>query len=158
MSTPLNGYKIDNGGINLPIYDKTYIVYSGWVHRSPGEFIHNRGHQYERQLSAIDADFFWRDFVGAKVSFHPYWPGHPLYTDSTPSEQFPLGECGSCHFAPNSRSHYDYYNSDYVDSTIFNWSPDASVKFPVNNQLWNFTIEIPSDVLPKIRFFTEFHG
>jgi sulfatase modifying factor 1 len=152
MSVPAGAnYRVDNGWwVDWPSYSKTYTIYSGWVHRSPGEFIHCRGHQYEAQLSMVDEDFFWREFVGAKVSFHPFWPGHPSYTENTPQEQFPIGKCGSCHFAPNSRWHYDYDNAELVNTMIRSWAPGSTDTSPENNQLWNFEIEIPNGILPQV--------
>ena len=74
MSTPQT-VRADNSGKGddfLPIYNKTYVLYNGaWVHNSSAESIHCRGHQYERQLDAIDNDFFSRKFVGNPRADYP---------------------------------------------------------------------------------------
>ena len=47
------GYVWDNNyeDNDLPIYDKTYVVYSHWLHNTYDFTLHVRGHQIERQFS-----------------------------------------------------------------------------------------------------------
>lgn len=131
MSSPLTG-DISNSyhDDDLPIYDKTYIVYGNFIHRWYAENIHNRGHQIEAQLAYLNSLFFWQDFVGyPKGAAQPYYKG---------------GRCGSTHYTPNSVSDYDYDNNELVLSDIGDWKPDNSGdKILVNNLTWKQSRPLP---------------
>lgn len=137
MSSPLTGdisnsYKTDD----LPIYNKTYIVYGNFTHRWYEENVHNRGHQIEAQLAYLNSLFFWQDFVGyPKGAPQPYYKG---------------GRCGSTHYTPNSTGDYDYDNKELVLSDIGDWRPDNSgVKKMVNSDTWKISRQLPVS-LPSI--------
>lgn len=131
MSSPLTG-DISNSyhDDDLPIYDKTYIVYGNFIHRWYAENIHNRGHQIEAQLAYLNSLFFWQDFAGyPKGAPQPYYKG---------------GRCGSTHYTPNSVSDYDYDNNELVLSDIGDWKPDNSGdKILVNNLTWKQSRPLP---------------
>ena len=53
---------------DLPIYDKTFVVYSHWMHNGYEAILHVRGHQIERQLDVLEGgDFLWGKFKGFSV-------------------------------------------------------------------------------------------
>ena len=53
---------------DLPIYNKTFVVYSHWMHNSYESNLHIRGHQIERQLDVLEGgDFLWGKFKGFTV-------------------------------------------------------------------------------------------
>ena len=58
MSSP-TGDVSNGGGTNtdLPVYNKTYVLYGFNYSRGVNEDLHNRGHQLERQLDHIDAQY-----------------------------------------------------------------------------------------------------
>ena len=131
MSSPTTGdisnsYKEND----LPIYNKTYVVYGNFIHRWYAENLHNRGHQIEAQLAHLNSEVFWKDFVGyPKGSPQPYYKG---------------GRCGSTHYTPNSIGDYDYDNKDLVLSDIGDWKPDNSgVKKMVNIDTWKIKRQLP---------------
>ena len=141
MSSPLtkdvsNSWQIQD---DLPIYNKTYLVYGNSGHRGVDTNIHNRGHQIERQLRYIERDkksgqeLFWNDFVGV-----------------VDGNQSLNKRAGNTHFPPNASSDYDYCNQNSIESDIFNWTPQGGVKQIVNCNSWrdlplNFTYNKYSD-------------
>ncbi len=111
------------------------------------------------------SDFLgWRVAEGEKTeaSYQKYfdeWHGHinkdkpfdPQTTIQWMSDSFKGTGCGNCHFPPNANKDYAYNRSQYVNSNILDWSPDPSAPYtPINNTLWDFTLEIPAGELPKI--------
>ncbi len=149
MSSPLSGdisnsYRIQD---DLPIYDKTYIVYGYNGHRGVDTNIHNRGHQIEQMLDYLERDkipneqLFWNKFVGigksenGKIDF---------------SKTALNGRAGNTHYPPNGRQDYDWINDEYIDSDIFNWTPQGGEKQSINRNSWrqmplNFTYNKYSD-------------
>jgi hypothetical protein len=114
-----NSYHITT---DLPIYDKTYVVYGNAADRWFAEMIHCRGHQIEAEMAKLNNSFFWNDFVGYKRD------------GSTYKQE---GRAGSTHFTPNSTGDYDYNNPTLISSDIGDWKPDNSgVKKMVNNSTW----------------------
>lgn len=112
---------------DLPIYNKTYVVYSHFVHFGYTNNIHVRGHQIERQMSHVN-NTMWNNFVGSLTS-----TGRPK-------------GCGNTHFAVNSLRAYEYDNQTMIGSEITDWNPNGtSVKSEVNNSNWkkNITIQLP---------------
>jgi hypothetical protein len=112
---------------DLPIYNKTYVVYSHFVHFGYTNNIHVRGHQIERQMSHVN-NTMWNNFVGSLTS-----TGRPK-------------GCGNTHFAVNSLRAYEYDNQTMISSEITDWNPNGtSVKSEVNNSNWkkNITIQLP---------------
>jgi alpha-tubulin suppressor-like RCC1 family protein len=125
-----NSYRMED----LPIYNKTYVVYGNFMHRWYAENIHNRGHQIEVQLAYLNSDFFLYEFVGQRRDGKPY------------NQE---GRVGNTHFTPNSEYDYDYYNPDLVLSDIQDWVPGATgLKKYVSAQTWTFpryfTAAVPS--------------
>jgi hypothetical protein len=112
---------------DLPIYNKTYVVYSHFVHFGYTNNIHVRGHQIERQMSHVN-NTMWNNFVGSLTS-----TGRPKGS-------------GNTHFAVNSLRAYEYDNQTMISSEITDWNPNGtSVKSEVNNSNWkkNITIQLP---------------
>jgi len=145
MSSPLTGDVSNSFRWNddLPVYDRTYVLYNYNFTRSSNEAVHNHGHQLEAILGHVawtqdgNDRLFWRDFVGQ---------------DS--NGQFITGRCGWTHMPPNTTSHYDYWNNTLVASTIEDWRPDHSGSTTmVNAQRWGTTPDawpygrIPEDVI-----------
>ncbi len=136
MSSPTTGdiSNSDRDPDDLPLYDKTYIVYGQNFRRSQAEAVHNRGHQLEAILSYINqlqdgnTDLFWKKFVGQDQD------GNWI-----------TGRCGWTHMPPNTTTGYDYENHTLVNSDIEDWSPDAGGQTkPVNDFTWgNLNINWP---------------
>jgi hypothetical protein len=142
MSSPLTG-DVSNSSQNpddLPIYQKTYIVYMQNFRRTQAEAVHDRGHQYEVMFSYINmrqdgnTDLFWNKFVG-RIS-----PGN-----------FSTGRCGWTHMPPNTTVDYDYTNPTLVWSDIEDWYPDGhGQKKQVNEFTWgNLPYQWPDNQLPE---------
>ena len=106
---------------DLPVYGKTYVVYSHWLHNTYDFTLHVRGHQIERQFSATDGN----DFIFGK------------YKGQVNSDLGRTRGCGTVHFPPNATSDYQYNNSHYIQSDIEDWKPDGTGEQTlVNNSNW----------------------
>ena len=113
---------------DLPIYDKTFVVYSHWMHNSYEAILHVRGHQIERQLDVLEgSDFLWGKFKGFSVGPDGRERG-----------------CGTVHYPVNATSDYQYNNDHHILSDIEDWEPDGSgERTLVNNDNWIREINIP---------------
>lgn len=113
---------------DLPIYNKTFVVYSHWMHNSYESNLHIRGHQIERQLDVLEgSDFLWGKFKGFTVGPDGRERG-----------------CGTVHYPVNATSDYQYNNDHHVLSDIEDWKPDGSGEQTlVNNSNWIREISIP---------------
>jgi hypothetical protein len=133
-----NSYQRAN---DLPIYNKTYVVYGASFDRWFAEMLHCRGHQIEAQMSYLNKDFFWQDFVGM-----PKGASKPQG-----------GRSGSTHFTPNSIADYDYANTTKILSDIGDWNPNNNgVKKLVNNETWTFSRPTPFQV-PTVENHTKWN-
>ena len=113
MASPLTGdisnsYRLQN---DLPIFNKTYVMYgfNGW--RGVPEDLHNRGHQLESQLSYIDNSTWWGKF--AKT-----------------------GRSGWTHMPFNTVKHYDYAKDSLVSTDIMTWKPSGGTYVNLNKDSW----------------------
>jgi hypothetical protein len=121
---------------DLPIYDKTYVVYSQNYRRTQAQAVHNRGHQYEQMLAHINSlqdgntDLFWKKFVGQDEF-----------------GQWTTGRAGWTHMPPNTTGDYNYFSPDLVLSDIEDWTPDGSGDHKlVNVDTWaNMPYQWPGD-------------
>lgn len=106
---------------DLPIYDKTYVVYSHWMHNSYEKILHVRGHQIEVQMSAMEGgDFLWGKFKGFTMGPNGRERG-----------------CGTTHHPVNATNDYQYNNTHSVLSDIEDWLPDGTgTQKLVNNMNW----------------------
>ena len=116
---------------DLPVYEKTYVVYSHWLHNTYDFTLHVRGHQYERQFDELESNYFlWGKFKGFTIG--------------------PKGRtrgCGTVHFPPNATADYQYNNSHYIQSDIEDWKPDGTGnQSPVNNSNWKKNYSINYDL------------
>ena len=125
MSSPYGDVSNSYRDADLPVYNKTYVVYGNMYSRWFGEMIHCRGHQIEAQLGAIGYDFFWKKFVGKKI-------------DGTIE-----GRCGDTHYTPNSTGDYDYDNGTPNLSDISSWNPNGGTKAPVSKTNWKNNRPVP---------------
>jgi hypothetical protein len=116
MSSPITG-DISNSARNngdLPLYNKTYIVYGQNFRRTQAEAVHNHGHQLESVLAYVNqrqtgnTDLFWQKFVGRAGNF-----------------DWARGRCGDTHHPPNVLDDYDYQNSSSFPSDIMDWKPEG---------------------------------
>lgn len=136
MSSPVTGdisnsYRIQN---DLPIYNKTFVMYgnNGW--RGVPEDLHNRGHQLESQLSHIDGNLWWGKF--AKT-----------------------GRCGWTHMPINTTKHYDYAKDSVVSSDILTWKPSGGTYVNLNKDSWmnkkySFETQISGGMVSNSVFLT----
>jgi hypothetical protein len=117
MSSPTTG-DISNSNrdnTDLPVYDRTYIVYKRNIRRLDPITIHGDGHQLEQMFDAVnklqtgDSRLFWQKFVGV--------------SETTGSWQ--RGRSGDTHHPPNAVTDYDYGNFEPFDSDIMDWKPDG---------------------------------
>jgi len=113
MASPLTGdisnsYRLQN---DLPIFNKTYVMYgfNGW--RGVPEDLHNRGHQLESQLSYVDNNTWWNKF--AKT-----------------------GRSGWTHMPFNTIKHYDYSKDSLVSTDIMTWKPSGGTYVNLNKDSW----------------------
>ena len=130
MSSPTSGDVSNSWRIadDLPIYDKSYVVYTYNLHRSHAENIHNHGHQIESQLDYLDEGTFSKDerlflnkFVGISninLAGKPY------------------GRNGMTHFPPNTKKDYDWNNTSIVKSDIDDWKPEGGTQKDIDNTKW----------------------
>jgi len=114
MSSPLTGDISNSARYNddLPVYDRTYVLYNYNSTRSQNEAVHNHGHQLEAILSYVNkrqdgnTRLFWDQFCGRDAQ-----------------GKFVLGRCGNTHCPPNAKGDYDYQNGSWVESDCENWTP-----------------------------------
>jgi hypothetical protein len=128
MSSP-TGPDISNSDrdpTDLPIYNRTYVVYGAATRRTQAEAIHVHGHQLEAMFSYANwrqdgnVDLFWKQFVGQDQAGN-----------------FITGRAGWTHMPPNTTGNYDWYNPTLVASDIEDWRPDNSgVRTMVNVDTW----------------------
>jgi hypothetical protein len=121
---------------DLPIYKKTYVVYSHFVHFGYDNNLHIRGHQIERQMGHIN-NSMWNIFVGSLTA-----NGRPK-------------GCGNTHFPVNASRAYDYDNSTPFNSEITNWNPNGSaVTTTVSSSSWKKGVTI-NYVMPTSTYKSE---
>ena len=140
MSSPVSGDISNSNRSNddLPICDKTYVVYWYNYARTNAENVHNHGHQLESMFSHLNhlqdgnTNLFWTDFVG--------WDrGQP-----------PLGRGGDTHHPPNTNIDYDYLNMTPALSDIEDWEPSGGPKKPVSALAWGgIDYEWPYGAVPS---------
>ena len=129
MASPVTGdvsnsHRVPN---DLPVYERTYIVYAYPTNVGVDNFLHGRSHQYEAMLGHMNRDFFRNQFVfgdDGKIN------------------------AGNCHWTANARKdpsgqsrqgyhHYFYQNPDYVESSIETWVPYTKTKTKkINASYW----------------------
>jgi hypothetical protein len=119
---------------DLPIYKKTYVVYSHFIHYGYDNNLHIRGHQIERQMSHIN-NTMWNNFVGPRTA---------------------NGKgCGNTHFPVNAARAYDYDNNNPLNSEINNWSPDGNgLNTSVSSLSWKKSVTI-NYVMPTSKYKNE---
>ncbi len=114
MSSPTTNDISNGGGGNddMPIYNRTYVVYGLNFGTGANEAVHDHGHQLERiygfvsQLQDGNPNLFWRKFSGRDDN-----------------DQTITGRCGNTHTPPNTLADYDYGNATEVLSDIEDWTP-----------------------------------
>jgi hypothetical protein len=130
------GFKNEIIKDDLPIYNKTYVVYSHFIHNGYDNNLHIRGHQIERQMSHIN-NSMWDNFVGSQTA-----------TGRAKG-------CGNTHYPVNATRAYDYDNPTMVNSDITNWNPDGNAdKTNVNNSSWKKNVTI-NYVMPTSTYKNE---
>jgi hypothetical protein len=117
---------------DLPVYNKTYVVYGYNLETSSANMIHNRGHQIEAQLSNLDQNF-WGSYSNTSDG----------YADST--------HIGCTHKPPNTTKDYDWNNKTFAYSDIEDWKPTGGTKKLINSDRWmniNYTPPTPVNLIP----------
>jgi uncharacterized protein (TIGR03437 family) len=133
-TTDISNSNRDN--TDLPVYNKTYIVYGRNDRRLDMGTIHVEGHQLEQMFSYVNRlqtgndDFFWQKFVGVA------------------NNSWQRGRCGDTHHPPNAQQDYDYQNFTPFDSDIMDWKPDGGQTKPFSAAtLQNTPYQFPNDYL-----------
>lgn len=106
------------------------------------------GFNYEREVGCMLEDFCHRaECIMSRVYRPPQW-WFPTWPITNNWDRFRMydkiksGEaaCGTCHYAPNSQSDYDWGNTTYVwsycDDWLYNWPNLLGVKRWVNCSEW----------------------
>ena len=126
MASPTTGNISNSYRFNdMPVYNKTYMVYGYNTRRSQAEDVHDHGHQLESILSYVserqdgNTNLFWKKFVGQGAN-----------------DDRPIGRCGDTHHPSNTSVDYDYGNTTLVESDIEDWKPDGGTKKLVNVDSW----------------------
>ncbi len=132
MSSPTgdvsNSYRMQN---DLPVYNKTYVVYGYNLETSAANNIHNRGHQIEAQLSHLDSRW-WGTFTNKSDG----------YADSS--------RLGCTHKPPNTTKDYDWNNKTLAYSDIEDWKPTGGTKKLINSDRWiGLKYNIPTLITAK---------
>ena len=106
---------------DLPVFNKTYVIYGQNFRRNQAETVHNHGHQleailgYANQLQTGNTQMFWQKFVGRDANFN--WL---------------RGRAGDTHHPPNASADYDYLNTNPYPSDIMDWKPDGGQTAPIS--------------------------
>ena len=110
----------NSGRLNdMPICDRTYILYNYNPGRGLDCAMEDHMHQIEAQLREVDAELFWGKFVG------------PCGTQEGDRR------CGWAHYPPNGRGDYDWNNEEYVWTDAEDWTPEGTgQKQRMNCQRW----------------------
>lgn len=106
MSSPTTG-NISNSARregNMPVYDRSYIVYNYNYERSAAEAIHDHGHQLEAMLNYANQ----RQDGNTK-----------LFDDEF------MKRIGWTHCPSNTKKDYEYLNENLVESDVADWRPDG---------------------------------
>lgn len=99
---------------DLPLLDRTYTVYHYNYGREVSMAVHDHLHQIEFIMRELGGEL-WQIFEGR--------PG--------------AWRCGNCHFPPNGRFDYDWYNKEPVESDIEDWKPEGfGEKKKINSDTW----------------------
>ena len=108
---------------DLPIYDRSYIVYKRNIRRLDPGTIHPDGHQLESMFDYVDrrqtgnTELFWQRFVG--------------FSATGPWQR---GRSGDTHHPPNANADYEYQNFEPFDSDIMDWKPDGGQTPPLQRR------------------------
>lgn len=139
MSSPTTGDISNSYRLNdLPIYDKTYVVYGINFTRTASEATHNHGHQLESILSYSNqrqdgnTQLFWQKFVGQAAN-----------------GAWQRGRAGDTHHPPNALTDYDYSNTTPFASDIADWNPNGGTTQSVSLPTWyNINYPFPDSIAP----------
>ncbi len=139
MSSPTTGDVSNSNRDNtdLPVYDRSYIVYGRNIRRLDPVTIHGDGHQLEQMFDAVnrrqtgDTQLFWQKFVG--------------FAATGPWQR---GRSGDTHHPPNAVTDYDYQNFAPFDSDIMDWKPDGGQTTPFSAATYgNVPYKFPNNYL-----------
>lgn len=149
MSSPLTGDVSNSERYqdDLPIFDRTFVLYNYNFDRSENEAVHNHTHQLERMYDYIakrqdgNAALFWQKWCGGGGGY-----------------AWSPGRCGNAHYPPNGTADYDYWNTTFVDSDCEDWLPEGGPTKPVNCNTWlNYPYVWPEGTQPAQHPRTEAH-
>lgn len=108
MASPITG-DISNSERtdDLPLYNKTYVLFNYNYSRTAAESEHVHGHHLEAVLT----------YINQKQDGN---------TDLWQKQFCAPGRCGWTHMPPNTTKDYDYANPTPVESDIEDWTPDRT--------------------------------
>ena len=129
MASPTRSGDVSNSVYyphNLPIYNKTYILYNYNYATTAANALHDHGHQLEKMLAYVNneqdgnTDLWRRKFIGFDANGNSG-----------------LGRVGWTHSPPNTTSEYVYDSPTLVDSDIEDWTPNRTGQLKaVNGNTW----------------------
>lgn len=99
-----NSEQIDD----LPICNKTYVLYNYNFTRGLGEMLEDHGHHLESVMAFVDKTMWWDTFVGS------FGKGGNT-----------INRCGWTHAPPNTFTDYDWRNEREVQSDCEDWKPQG---------------------------------
>lgn len=125
MAGPYGDISNSEGTNDMPVCNKTYVLYNYNYDRGSNEATHNHGHQVEAVMMRID-NATWDKFTGPWTTYSS--------NDGSGSN---FHRCGWTHNPPNTSVQYIYNDTRFVWTDCEDWKPDGSGnKVYVNCTRW----------------------
>jgi uncharacterized protein (TIGR03437 family) len=119
-----NSFRFQN---DLPIFNRSYLVYGINFGGAETQATHNHGHQIESIMGFSNNkqdgndNLFWRNFSGRNAA--------GSFANN--------GRAGNTHYPPNAIEDYDYMNPNPISSDIEDWNPAGTgTKKQVSSATW----------------------
>lgn len=128
MSSKVGDYSNSELTNDLPLCDRSYVLYNFNYTRGVAEMLHNRGHQVEAQMGRRkdgaahpDNQLFFNEFVGSRTT--------GAYTNPV--------RCGDVHYPPNTNGdEYVTWLPDTVQTDCATWGPEGGRQATVSCATW----------------------
>jgi tetratricopeptide (TPR) repeat protein len=119
----------DWGKNDMPVFDRTYTLYTFNLDREVSEALEAHTHQLERILTHVNRELFWNRYVG-------YFPNDERNDMVSKGKLSSSRRCGWAHYPPNGDRDYDWSNTQTVISDIQDWDPDGGKFKEISSDLW----------------------